>query len=430
MEYSPPPLFKQGASARAKVVFFALVSLSLLVADARLQTLIVVRQVVGTALYPLQVAALMPRDAAYAVAGYLSSLSALEDENRQLKKQQTANAQTLQQAQQLAAENAQLRKLLGASEQMPAKALMGEILYDARDAFTRKIVLNRGSQHGVAPGQPVIDDVGVVGQVTRVFPFTSEITLLTDKDQAIPVQVVRSGLRSVAYGHGQSGALDLRFMATNADIQKGDVLVTSGIDGVYPPGLTVGKVAQVETKSSDVFARIVCNPTAGIDRNRQLLILLVDTAPPPRPAAESVGDKKPSRRSDAGMAKEAQPHTAAPPAATDKAPANATPANAAPANATPANATPANAAPANAAPAKQAQDAVGKPDAAAKPVAKDAPQAAPDTAPKAAAPAVSPAMPQAAPKAPPQAAPKAAPPARPQAVPAATPAAIPAKVPA
>jgi rod shape-determining protein MreC len=292
MEYSPPPLFKQGASARAKVVFFSLIAIAFLVADSQLHSLSVIRQAIGTALYPLQVVALMPRDAAYRIGDYFSSLSSLENENKNLKQQQIANAQSLQQAQQLFAENAQLRKLLGTSQQVSAKSVMSQILYDTRDAFTRKIVLDRGSRHGVAPGQPVIDDVGVVGQVTRVFPFTSEVTLLTDKDQAIPVQVVRSGLRSVAYGRGQPGALDLRFMAANADIQKGDVLVTSGIDGVYPPGLAVAKVVQVENKSSDAFARILCKPSAGIDRNRQLLILLIEAILPPRPAPDDIKDKK------------------------------------------------------------------------------------------------------------------------------------------
>lgn len=305
MEYSPPPLFKQGASARAKVVFFSLIAIACLVADAHLHSLAMIRQVVGTVLYPLQRVAMMPRDGLYQVGGYFSSLSALEKENKNLKQQQVANGQILQQAQQLFAENAQLRNLLGTSQQVPAKSIMGQILYDARDAFTRKIVLDRGTQHGVALGQPVIDDVGVVGQVTRVFPFTSEVTLLTDKDQAIPVQVVRSGLRSVAYGRGQSGVLDLRFMAANADIQKGDVLVTSGIDGVYPPGLSVAKVLQVENKSSDAFARILCQPSAGIDRNRQLLILLIDSKLPPRPPPEETKKDKFGKKRSQDAAKEA-----------------------------------------------------------------------------------------------------------------------------
>lgn len=307
MEYSPPPLFKQGASARAKVVFFALTAIVLLLADARLHYLGTVRQVVGTALYPLQVVALFPRDAAYMVGDYFSSLNALQKENRNLRNQQVANAQALQQMQQLSAENAQLRKLMAATERVPVKSVMSEILYDARDAFTRKIVLDRGTQHGVAAGQPVIDDIGVVGQVTRVFPFSSEVTLLTDKDQAIPVQVVRSGLRSIAYGKGHSGSLDLRFMPANADIRNGDLLVTSGIDGVYPAGLAVAKVVQVESKSSDAFARILCQPLAGIDRNRQLLILLTDMSFPSRPPPEDARDKKDklARRSIGDGSKEA-----------------------------------------------------------------------------------------------------------------------------
>lgn len=310
MEYSPPPLFKQGASARAKVVFFSLVALILLVADSRLRSLSVIRQAVGTALYPLQVVALLPRDAAYMVGDYFSALSALKGENDKLKQQQVANAQTLQQVQQLTAENAQLRKLLSATERLPVKSVMSEILYDARDAFTRKIILDRGIKHGVAPGQPVIDDTGVVGQVTRVFPFTSEVTLLTDKDQAIPVQVVRSGLRSVAYGQGHSGSLDLRFMPANADIKNGDVLVTSGIDGVYPAGLSVAKVVQVESKSSDAFARIVCQPLAGIDRNRQLLILLTETELNllPHPVHEGSRDKA-DKKQGGEVAKEAPKET-------------------------------------------------------------------------------------------------------------------------
>jgi rod shape-determining protein MreC len=306
MDYSPPPLFKQGASARAKVVFFSLIALILLVADSRLRSLTVIRQVVGTALYPLQVVAMMPRDAVYTVADYFTSVTSLQRENRKLREQQLANSQTLQQAQQLYAENEQLRKLLAANDRVPVKSVMSEILYDARDAYTRKIVVDRGSQQGVAPGQPVIDDVGVVGQVTRVFPFTSEVTLLTDKDQAIPVQVVRSGLRSIAYGQGSSGALDLRFMPTNADIKNGDILVTSGIDGVYPPGLAVAKVTHVENKSTDAFARISCQPLAGIDRNRQLLILLAENKFPPPPPEETRDGKKEKGKKRLSDSKEAK----------------------------------------------------------------------------------------------------------------------------
>jgi rod shape-determining protein MreC len=251
-----------------------------------MRSLSIVRQAIGTALYPLEVIAMAPRDGLYHISDYFTSLSTMKQQNEKLAAQQTLDARALQQGQQLLAENAQLRRLLGTAEHLPVKSIMGEILYDTRDAFTRKIVLDRGMKHGVALGQPVIDHAGVVGQVTRVFPFTSEVTLLTDKDQTIPVQVVRSGLRSVTYGRGQSNMLDLRFMPTNADIQKGDVLVTSGIDGIYPPGLAVATVVQVDVKSADAFARILCQPSAGVDRNRQLLILLTDNKIAERPPAE------------------------------------------------------------------------------------------------------------------------------------------------
>lgn len=307
MEYSPPPLFKQGASARAKVIVFSLVAIVLLVVDARFQTLKTVRQVVGAALYPLQVAAMVPRDIAYKVGDYFITLSDAERENEALRRQRVADSQLLQQAMQYANENAQLRKLLGVAERVPAKSVAAEILYDARDAFSRKIVLDRGIRHGVAPGQPVIDDVGIVGQVTRVFPYTSEVTLLTDKDQAIPVQVLRNGLRSVAYGRGQAGVLDLRFMPVNADVQKGDTLVTSGLDGVYPPGLSVATVTQVESRPGDSFARIVCQPTAGIGRHRQLLILLPQQTIPPREAPA----EPPSKKTRAAAAKAAADKAAA-----------------------------------------------------------------------------------------------------------------------
>lgn len=271
------------------MMFFALIAVALLMADSRLRSLATVRQAVGAALYPLQVVAMLPRDGFFAVTDYFSSLNRLNGENQRMREQQVLNAQMLQQARQLLAENLHLRKLLAASERIALQSVMSEILYDARDPFSRKVIIDRGTSHGIEPGQPVIDDLGVVGQVTRVYPFTSEVTLLTDKDHAIPVQVLRSGVRSVAYGRGQSGVLELRFMASNADIQKGDVLLTSGIDGVYPAGLAVATVASVESKSSDAFARIVCLPSAGVSRNRQLLVLLADTRslpPPPAPAVD------------------------------------------------------------------------------------------------------------------------------------------------
>jgi rod shape-determining protein MreC len=305
MEYSPPPLFKQGASARFKMMVFACISIVLLLADSRVGALSTVRQAVGTVLYPLQMVALLPRDAFNGMGDYFSSLSSLEKQVRDLKQQQIATSQTLQQALLYQNENNQLRKLLDARDRVPSKTMLAEILYDARDVFTRKVILNRGTQQGVALGLPVIDNQGVVGQVTRVFPFTSEVTLLTDKEQAIPVQVLRNGLRSVAYGRGQSGNLDLRFMAPNADVQVGDILITSGIDGVYPAGLAVARVVQVENNASGAFGRVVCQPLAGIERHTSLLILMSLPDLPPRPADEEIVKPAKKKKGDKDAAKDA-----------------------------------------------------------------------------------------------------------------------------
>ena len=331
MEYSPPPLFKQGAPARVKVTVFAFISIILLIVDSHFQALAQVRQITGAVLYPLQKIALMPRDALGSMGTYFSSLSTLEKQVRELKMAEVAAAQTMQQAQQQLAENVQLRRLMGARESLPVPTLMSEILYDARDPATRKIVLDRGSNDSVSLGLPVIDNAGVVGQVTRVFPFTSEVTLLTDREQAIPVQVLRNGLRSVAYGRGQSGLLDLRFVTPNADILVGDVLITSGLDGVYPAGLAVAKVVRVENSAAGDFGGVVCQPLAGIDRHRQLLILMALTKLPPRPPEESV---KPLKKSAMPKMKPINPAGSpalAPPAENAPLPPAATPVRAAPA---------------------------------------------------------------------------------------------------
>lgn len=293
MEYNPPPFFKQGPSARARLIFFSVLAITLLIADARFNALVTIRRGVAVALYPLQRAALMPGELASGLALYFSSVSRLQQENTRLEKEKTQIAQTGLLAQQLGAENDQLRKLLGARERQTTKSIAAEILYDARDPTAQKIVLDRGTRDGVVLGSPVIDDAGVVGQATRVFMSLTEVTLLTDKNQAIPVQDLRSGVRAVAYGGAPGGMMNLRFMSSNADIQRGDTLVTSGLDGVYPAGLPVALVQSVEKNTSYAFAQISCAPIGGTDRNRHVLILMPTIVPaPPPPAAPPIAPKR------------------------------------------------------------------------------------------------------------------------------------------
>lgn len=298
MEYGPPPLFNQGVSARARLAFFSFLAIALIVIDSRIRVLETVRVGVGVVLYPVQQVLLIPSRAVEAVQGHFSTVSSLQRENERLKQTELANAQALQQARELAVENERLRKLLGARERQPNASMLASVLYETRDRFSRKIVLHAGSVDGVRPGNPVIDDLGVVGQVTRVFRDTSEVTLLTDKDQTIPVQILRNGLRGVAFGGVEPGTLDLRFMAPNADIIKDDLAVTSGLDGVYPPGLAVARVERIERATTDQFAHVVMRPVAGVESHKQLLVLLTEPArlPAAPAAAGEAAPRKAGRR--------------------------------------------------------------------------------------------------------------------------------------
>ncbi|MBE0620106.1 MAG: rod shape-determining protein MreC [Burkholderiales bacterium] len=297
MEHRPPPFFNRGPAPLVRLTFFASLAILLMVLDARFRYAENVRQVVALAAYPIQRVAMAPVDLFHAVADYFSSTAALREENAALRTRQLRDAQDLLKLEALQEENNQLRRLLDAQARLPRKSVFAEILYAARDPFSRKVVIDKGSQNGILPGEPVIDDVGVIGQVTRVYLLMSEVTLLSDKDQAIPLQVLRNGLRAVGFGGAEGGMLDLRFMAANADIQQGDVLVTSGIDGTYPPGLPVATVARIERDSAYAFARITLAPTAGTDRFRQVLVLSNDaTIPPPPPEAESPARKPPKTK--------------------------------------------------------------------------------------------------------------------------------------
>jgi rod shape-determining protein MreC len=293
MEHQPPPFFNRGPAPLVRLMFFVSLAILLMVLDARFRYAEGVRQVVALAAYPIQRVAMAPADLFHAVANYFGSTAALQEENTALKTKQLRAAQELLQLDALKEENNQLRRLLDAQERTPRKSVFAEILYAGRDPFSRKVVIDKGSQSGIQAGQPVIDDVGVIGQVTRAYLLMSEVTLLSDKDQAIPLQVQRNGLRAVAYGGAEGGMLDLRFMAANADVRNGDTLVTSGIDGVYPPGLPVATVARIERDAAYAFAKITLVPTAGTDRYSQVLVLSSEAKAPPPPEAEQPAPRPP-----------------------------------------------------------------------------------------------------------------------------------------
>jgi rod shape-determining protein MreC len=197
--------------------------------------------------------------------------------------------------QQLEAENSRLRRLLSVKERQSAGGQVARILYSARDPFSRRVVVDKGQQDKVSAGLPVVDDTGIVGQVTRVYPFMSEVALITDKDQAIPVQIVRNGLRSVVFGLGD-GQLELRFMPANADVQKDDLLVTSGLDGIFLPGFPVARVVQVERDTAYSFARILCVPVAGVENFGEVMVLAAREALAPRPEPSAAVEGAPEEK--------------------------------------------------------------------------------------------------------------------------------------
>jgi rod shape-determining protein MreC len=262
------------------------------VIDARFRYADGLRTWLALAAYPLQRAATAPIELAAAVGGFFSTQAQLVAENERLRARALSSSHDAQRYEAAREEIDQLRRLIGAQERLQVRAIAAEVMYNGRDPYSHTLFIDRGATHGVRPGSPVTDESGVVGQVTRVHALVSEVTLATDRDQAIPVQVVRNGLRAVAFGGGASGSLELRFMAANADIQTNDRLVTSGIDGTYPAGLPVATVMRIERDAENAFARVVCRPAAGVDRGRLVLVLSDDTFKPPRPEeAQSAKDR-------------------------------------------------------------------------------------------------------------------------------------------
>ena len=279
MEYGPPPLFNQGVSARARLGFFSLLAIVLIVIDARVNALDVVRNGVEILLTPFERALVLPRDLAEGAADYTTSLSSLRAENAQLRHDAGELAEAVRRNAQLQAENDQLRALSGLRSRIPVPSQVAAVLYESRDPFSRKIVIDHGSHDGIRAGGPVLDETGVVGQVTRVFPFGAEVTLLTDKEQSIPVQVVRNGIRGIAFGGIESDSMEIRYLPVSVDVQPGDEIVASGLDGLYPVGAAVATVVRVDRDPKEQFAHIVLHPLAGHSRARMLLVMLAE--PPP-----------------------------------------------------------------------------------------------------------------------------------------------------
>ena len=271
--HQTPVFFVRGPSPFARLFFFAVLSFVLMATDSRLHYLTEVRQGFVALLQPLEVVASAPAKLYLSTRDYLASHHALYMENRMLRDQALEHGTELQRLRSLEVENVHLRDLLGAAVSLQPATRLAEILHMGRDPFTHKVVVNLGARQNIVAGQAVVDAKGIIGQVTRVYPFSSEVTLITDKGLSIPVQVERSGLRAIVFGQGQGNLIDLPYLPPNVDVREGDMLVTSGIDGVYPPGLAVARVTMIDRDPDSPFAHIVCTPIAGIENHKQVLLL-------------------------------------------------------------------------------------------------------------------------------------------------------------
>lgn len=270
-------MFTRALGPAARLALWSILAVALIVLDARFSALGWLRAGVVAVFYPAQLAVRAPFDFAAEVTGFLVRHRELQTENAALRvHNRQADAQLARLAS-LRAENEELRRLAGLRQTSGFDSVAAEILSTPRDPFSQRVMLDKGGHAGIDAGLPVVDGVGLVGQVTRAYAFSSEVTLVTDRGQAVPVQIQRTGQRVLVFGGGSG--MEVRYLPTHTDIQPGDILVTSGIDRVYPAGLVVAKVTHVQRPTDSAYARVTCLPMAGVDKSRVLMVLKIRNEP-------------------------------------------------------------------------------------------------------------------------------------------------------
>lgn len=273
LDRNPPPFFHQGPSALSRLLLAAALAIFLMAADHRFALIQPLRNGLATALRPVVQAVGLPVELAAGSADYMGGLRQALARNEALQRQLTAQAEQATRADRLAQENAQLRALLDLRPAVPPHSQVAEVLYEAPDPYVHKIFIDRGSRQGVVAGAPVMNEHGIIGQVTRTYLLSSEVTLLADRDATIPVLNARTQHRSAAFGTGDEAQMELRFVAANDDVKPGDLLLTSGIDGLYPAGVPVAKVTSVNRQGEGGFAHISLTPMAKTGGLRFVLLL-------------------------------------------------------------------------------------------------------------------------------------------------------------
>ena len=274
LDRSPPPFFRVGFAPLTKLIFFSALSVLLMFGDKQLQFTKPIRAGLSTLIMPVQWLVLQPGQVASSVGDYFQNLEQAQKDLQALQLNQLQQSARAQQVEQLLIENQNLRQLLDLKNTIATPSQVAEILFDVPDPYNQRIVIDKGQTKEVVMGSPVIDAGGVIGQVTRVYPLTAEVTLLTDRDQSIPVMNSRTGARNITTGNIMSGTplIELKFVPASADVKEGDLLTTSGIDGVYPAGLQVARISHIERRVDISFARIHATPLAEL-KGRHVLVL-------------------------------------------------------------------------------------------------------------------------------------------------------------
>jgi rod shape-determining protein MreC len=288
---TPAPA-RSGFSLGARFLLLSLVCLSLMILDHRDQHVQRVRGVLSVVVDPLRLLVDLPFRGWAAVRENFASREALVAENEKLKRDQLNAGLRLQRLAALETENARLRELLDSRARVGSRALVAEILAVDLDPYRQRFNLNRGLVDGVYVGQALIDAQGVVGQTVRVGPFTTEALLITDADHAVPVAVNRNGVRTIAVGTGDSDRLRLPYLTNNADVEVGDLLVSSGLGGVFPAGYPVGRITEVTRRPDQSFAEVIAEPASALDRDREVLLLWNATDAPSGSEAASLATPK------------------------------------------------------------------------------------------------------------------------------------------
>lgn len=296
LDRSPPALFKQGVTAFVKLAICTGLSAALMLVDRQAKVSEPIRAALATALHPVQYVLRQPLELAGDTLDYFRNQSTFISEQAALERSVLELSLQAQRAAYLSAENQRLEELLQLRSAQTQPSIAARVVAETPDPYTARVVIDKGSMDGVSAGAAVVDANGVYGQVTTVYPFSSEVTLVTDSNHATPVMNARTGVRGVLFGakKGAVSMLEMRYVNANADVQSGDLLLTSGIDGVYPPGLHVATVNPLPDTQDMNYTTLYCTPSARVNITREVLIVSpTQPTAPPQPAVtkqEKAGD--------------------------------------------------------------------------------------------------------------------------------------------